>query len=567
MGDGGNSGALGSGNIVNNGTLIFNRSDAGLTVGGAISGNGSLIQNGSGMVTLSATDSYTGPTTIGSGTLQIGNGTTDGSLASSSGINDNGILAYNLVGSQSYVNVISGTGGLYKTGGGTLTLTGSNTYSGSTTINGGVLHVASTAALPGYATTGEISVANGAILAVSAGGSGWADADISALLGGNGGGFAGGSMFGIDTSGGSLSCSSNLAGNMGLTKLGGNALVLTGSNTYAGPTVVIAGTLQAAGTAALPGYTSPGTINIGSGATLAVSAGGSGWTADGIRHTVGRQWQRFCPRIDVRHRYQWRQSVVQFQHRRKHGPHEAGREFAGSGHEQQLRRQYVDQRRYARPGRSRRLAAEHPGHQRQRRLELWSLDLRIPWRADRPGSLGLGNTASAPVALSIGNNNTSTTFAGVLNGAGSLTKVGSGTLLLSGGNNYSGGTVVAAGTLETAGPAALPGYATPGTITVGSGAVLAVSPGGSGWAAADISTMLGSQQQRFRQRFDLRHRYWQGQPIVQLQHRRQHGTGNPGRQYPDPYGLEHLYRSNAGLGRHARDRQRRRMGKHRREHH
>ncbi|MGA2069147.1 MAG: autotransporter-associated beta strand repeat-containing protein, partial [Thermoguttaceae bacterium] len=65
-----------------------------------------------------------------------------------------------------------------------------------------------------------------------------------------------------------------------------------------------------------------------------------------------------------------------------------------------------------------------------------------------PGTLTLNNTASAAVALSVGNNNASTTFSGILQGAGSLTKIGSGTFILSGSNTYSGGTTVSAGTLQ-----------------------------------------------------------------------------------------------------------------------
>ena len=64
-----------------------------------------------------------------------------------------------------------------------------------------------------------------------------------------------------------------------------------------------------------------------------------------------------------------------------------------------------------------------------------------------PGTLGLTNTASAAVALSVGNNNASTTFSGMLQGAGSLTKIGSGVLALSGSNTYTGPTTISQGKL------------------------------------------------------------------------------------------------------------------------
>ncbi len=70
-----------------------------------------------------------------------------------------------------------------------------------------------------------------------------------------------------------------------------------------------------------------------------------------------------------------------------------------------------------------------------------------------PGyDITLENNASTPsaVALSVGNNNADTTYAGVLSGAGSLTKIGSGTLTLTGSNRYTGNTTLSAGTLSFA---------------------------------------------------------------------------------------------------------------------
>ena len=67
---------------------------------------------------------------------------------------------------------------------------------------------------------GKITVVGGAVLAVSAGGSGWTSANIASLLGGNGTGFAVGSALGIDTTGGGLSYGSNIAGSMGLVNGG-----------------------------------------------------------------------------------------------------------------------------------------------------------------------------------------------------------------------------------------------------------------------------------------------------------------------------------------------------------
>ena len=70
-----------------------------------------------------------------------------------------------------------------------------------------------------------------------------------------------------------MTFASPLSGQGGLAKYGTGILTLTASNSYMGGTTVNAGTLLAANTAALPGYTAPGSIVVNAGATLAVTAG------------------------------------------------------------------------------------------------------------------------------------------------------------------------------------------------------------------------------------------------------------------------------------------------------
>jgi len=59
----------------------------------------------------------------------------------------------------------------------------------------------------------------------------------------------------------------------------------------------------------------------------------------------------------------------------------------------------------------------------------------------------LTNSAGAPIKLTVGGNNQSTTYRGVLSQGGSLVKVGSGTLELAGGNSFSGSLTVSGGTV------------------------------------------------------------------------------------------------------------------------
>jgi len=79
LGNGGTSGSI-TGNVANNGSLIFNRSDD-IGFGGLISGTGAVTQDGSAIVTLTAANSYSGATLVNAGTLLI-NG--DQSLATGS---------------------------------------------------------------------------------------------------------------------------------------------------------------------------------------------------------------------------------------------------------------------------------------------------------------------------------------------------------------------------------------------------------------------------------------------------------------------------------------------------
>jgi autotransporter-associated beta strand protein len=113
-------------------------------------------------ITLTGTNTYTGATTIGAGNLQIGNGMADGSISASSSITNNGTLIYNLVGAQSYTNVISGTGALVKTGAGSLALSGANTYTGATTVSNGTLRVDGSLASGSYVTVAASGTLGGA---------------------------------------------------------------------------------------------------------------------------------------------------------------------------------------------------------------------------------------------------------------------------------------------------------------------------------------------------------------------------------------------------------------------
>jgi autotransporter-associated beta strand protein len=122
-GDGHTSGSLGAGDVVNNGTLVFNRSDD-VTFAGDISGTGTLTQDGSGELTLTGDVTLDGLTTVASGgILNVGDGGTSGSI--SGDIENNGNLLYNRSDAYTVASDISGVGSTGVTGGGTVTFTGS----------------------------------------------------------------------------------------------------------------------------------------------------------------------------------------------------------------------------------------------------------------------------------------------------------------------------------------------------------------------------------------------------------------------------------------------------------
>ena len=70
IGTGTTGGVLGVSTLTNNGTLVFNRSDAS-TYLGIISGTGALTKQGAGTLTLDGANSYSGVTTISGGVLAL----------------------------------------------------------------------------------------------------------------------------------------------------------------------------------------------------------------------------------------------------------------------------------------------------------------------------------------------------------------------------------------------------------------------------------------------------------------------------------------------------------------
>ncbi|BCX47707.1 hypothetical protein HAHE_16150 [Haloferula helveola] len=206
VGNGGTTGSLGTGSIANDGSLILDRSDS-FELANAISGTGDFEQAGSGTTVLTADNSFSGATVISSGTLQIGNGGTTGSLGTTSSITNDGTLVFNLDGALTITSVISGTGALVQQGPGLVILAEDMTYTGGTTISGGTLQIGDNGSVGSVVGT----IVNDGELAVSR----------------------------VDD----IDFANDVSGSGSLLHAGTGELRLTGSNTYTGVTGVTGGGL------------------------------------------------------------------------------------------------------------------------------------------------------------------------------------------------------------------------------------------------------------------------------------------------------------------------------------
>ncbi|EAU6527789.1 fibronectin-binding autotransporter adhesin ShdA [Salmonella enterica subsp. enterica serovar Havana] len=128
--------SLGTGSVANSGVLQVGEGELENT----LSGSGSLVKTGTGELTLSGDNSYSGGTTIIGGTLTADHADSLGTGA----VANSGVLQ---VGEGELENTLSGSGSLVKTGTGELTLGGDNSYSGDTTIADGTLIAANVNAL------------------------------------------------------------------------------------------------------------------------------------------------------------------------------------------------------------------------------------------------------------------------------------------------------------------------------------------------------------------------------------------------------------------------------------
>jgi autotransporter-associated beta strand protein len=279
--------------------------------GNAISVSLGLVKLGTGNLTLTAANSYSGPTTVVRGVLEaampaavpnystnlsVQNGATFAVTAGGTGWQAGDINTLLTTGSTafasgsllgidvpngtfSYTNAIGGGFGLNKLGAGILDVANTNTYTGGTILSGGELNVAGDTNLGGGSSVLDF---NGGILQVN--GSTLTNLNSYTV---NWSTFNGG--FDLLSSAATFTVSQTLAGAGSLTKLGPGSLVVSGNNSYAGGTTVGAGLVTIGNTGAFGSGTN---ITVANGATLdlagyspkgspTVTISGSGTTGQG----------------------------------------------------------------------------------------------------------------------------------------------------------------------------------------------------------------------------------------------------------------------------------------------
>ena len=214
-----------------------------------INGAGANLYVGNGGIVLNSTNAFTNTINLTAGTLGA---TADWTSALNMNFNgaagtsftvqaaDAGAVAHNIT----LTGALGGTGGLTKTGAGTLTLTAANSYSGLTTVNAGALNINGVNALGGANYNGLTF--NGGTLQynTAAATANNGSLDIS-NIGGTAKPVTIGGAATIDTNGNAVTFA-NTIGNGGagsLTKTGAGVLTFAAAANYTGATNINAGTL------------------------------------------------------------------------------------------------------------------------------------------------------------------------------------------------------------------------------------------------------------------------------------------------------------------------------------
>ncbi|MDF2995130.1 MAG: hypothetical protein K0R27_767 [Xanthobacteraceae bacterium] len=269
------------------GTSTIDTNGFGATWSGAVTGDGALKKTGAGTLILSnAGNSYSGGTIFDGGTIQANNSGAIGTGAVSFVSNStlafgsafalgNGVSVADDVtatfdtglGIGALIGVISGEGGLTKTGANSLTLGAQNTYTGATNINQGTLV---TAVVNALSTGTAVTVASGAVLDLDGN-----NQSIGSLAGG-GNVELDAALLTIGNDNSNTRFGGVISGSGGLAKVGTGRFELTGDSLYTGNTNINGGILAVNGSIVSDVFVNAGGTLAGNGSTsdVVVLAGG-----------------------------------------------------------------------------------------------------------------------------------------------------------------------------------------------------------------------------------------------------------------------------------------------------
>ncbi|GEP45319.1 beta strand repeat-containing protein [Brevifollis gellanilyticus] len=216
--------------------ITFNAQSGTLQNLAELNGGAGLTKTTASTLILEGTNTYTGGTTISAGTLQVGSGSTTGTLGSGT-VTNNATLTVNRSNSYTVSNTINGSGAFIQAGSGTTILTADNGYAGTTTISAGTLQLGDGGTTGALATSSTITNNGSFVINRS-----------NAVVQGTH--FSG----------------SAITGSGSFVQAGAGTTTLTAANTYAGVTTVSAGALQVGSSGV--GQTGTGAVTVMNGGTL-----------------------------------------------------------------------------------------------------------------------------------------------------------------------------------------------------------------------------------------------------------------------------------------------------------
>jgi fibronectin-binding autotransporter adhesin len=214
---------------------------------------GSLSKNNSGTLTVLTANTYSGPTVITAGTVQVGDGVTAGALGTGP-ITDNATLNFNEPVDTTVPSAIDGNGSINHQSPALLALSGNSTFAGTLTINSGIVQVG-------------VGGPSGSL------GSGPVVDNVALVFNRTG----------------SATSSGPISGSGVLSNINAGAILLTANNSYAGNTVIAAGSIRLGASEVIPNGAGHGDVQLDGGDSVAgtLDLNGFNETINGLSGVTG----------------------------------------------------------------------------------------------------------------------------------------------------------------------------------------------------------------------------------------------------------------------------------------